>query len=219
MKKKALLLSSCILLSFGNTAFAMDIRGDKASFYERNKPEKIGLNYTYLDVGYLNTSIENDGASDDKVQSLNIGVSFDITQRISGLLKISGGAYKLNNRFSSTTELYVGALYHHPVSKSADLIAGYQLISIGLTDTQNTATSEEVSGHALSLALRHKASETIEWGASANFYDVENETGTQIQLSIAYGSDKGMQYIAAYQTTDTENKQTAFSLGLRFNYD
>jgi len=196
----------------------MDIRGDRASFYERNKPKQVRLNYTFLDFAYLSTTIENNISNDKTTaQSVDATVSFDIFNQIAGSLSINGGALTVNNTVFSTTELQAGFLYHYPLDKKADIYAGVQLISISI-DNPNSTTALDASGRSVNLGLRHGFTDTMEWGIGATYFDIDDVQHTQIHLSLTYGSDKEIQYTLRYESDDATNKSTSVKAGIRFNF-
>lgn len=218
MKKTSLLLTSCLVLIASNSALAMDIRGERTSFYERNKPKPLGFNYTFLELSYLNSTIESNSGSDNQVQSIATKVSFTITPNISASLELNGGGYTTaNNSFVTSTELLAGATYHHPISDSADIYSSIKQISINFDDPNNASPS--ASGQSISFGLRQRIDSDMEWGISASSIKIEDESYTQGRLNFSYGSDQETQYIAGYESTNTVNKKSSFTLGVRFNFN
>jgi len=219
MKKTPLLLSSCLILIASNSALAMDIRGERTSFYERNKPKPIGFNYTFLELSYLNSSIQNNAGSDKQVQSLATKVSFSMTPNISASLAFNGAGYTIaNNTTVTSTEIIAGATYHYPISKSTDLYSSLKQISINY-DLPNSSTSASSSGQSISFGLRQLIDSGMEWGFSASNIKIEDVSYTQGRLHFSYGSDKETQYIAGYEATNANNKKSTFTIGVRFNYE
>lgn len=219
MKKTPLLLSSCLILIASNSALAMDIRGERTSFYERNKPKPIGFNYTFIELSYLHSTIENGTAADVIVQSIDTKVSFAMTPNISASLALNGAGYTTaNNTIVSATEILVGATYHYPITKTTDIYSSLNQISISF-DEPNSSQSSSSSGLSISFGLRQRIDSDMEWGFSATSIKVEDESYIQGRLNFSYGSDQETQYIAGYENTNTDNKRSTFTIGVRFNYD
>lgn len=217
MNNKPLLLTTCVLLSiFSNIALsAMDIRGERTSFYERNKPQPIGLNYTYIDLNYAFSIIENDSSNDDEeFQTGAIEVSFSVTPQISASLQYSGNADIVNNNLIESSELLVGATYHYPVSNQSDIYASLKTINVEFEDTNISSAS----GYTVDIGYRQRINDNMEWGASALNRKIEDVSSTTARLSFSYGSDSETQYIAGIETTNTDNKKTALTFSIRLNY-
>jgi len=218
MKKTSLLLSSCLVLIISNSALAMDIRGERTSFYERNKPKPLGFNYSYIEAGYLNSTIESTVSADNKVQGIDSELSFAITPHVSVSATFNGAGYTYNTDFVKSIEIHSGATYHQPISKSTDFYSSLKIVNISFEDP-NSSESISTTGQSLAFGLRQRISPKMEWGFKLTLFKIEGESYSQNHLSISYGSDDELQYIAGYKNTNTTNKQNTFTLGIRYNYD
>lgn len=218
MNKSKLLISSCILCALSNSALAdMDIRGERTSFYERNKPKPLGFNYTYLEANYINSTVDSSSGSDNKSQSLGGKISFAINQHVAGSLEVTGSAYTLGTNFVESLETYAGGLYFMPVSKTMDVYAGGNIISIEFTDPDTDVTAD-ASGFSLVGGMRQRINSNSEWGAKVSYFDIDDDSFTRVKVAYKYGADDKTQYILGYETTNTDDKQTAINLGIRFNF-
>ncbi len=217
MKKITVLFSSCLISAFANSALAaMDIRVERTSFYERNKPQPVGFNYTYIDLSYRNSTVKTN-TTENTVQSISTKFSFNITPKTSVSLEVAGGSYTFNNAFEETININTGVTYHHPISSNTDIYGSYKIISIEFNDT-NTGDTNSASGNAFKIGLRQRIKQNMEWGASATFFNIEDEKHTTTALSFTYGSDDEMQYTARYESADSDDEQTTFAFNVRFNF-
>lgn len=217
MKKTSVLLSSFLIAAFSNSAIAaMDIRGERTSFYERNKPKPLGFNYTYFGIGYRNSTFETDTMK-NTVQSLNIEIAFNITRNLSLSLDLTGGAYAFNNVFSETTDINTGLTYHQPISATTDIYGAFNIVNIQYSGS-NPNITDSVSGNAFQLGLRQRISPTMEWGANTTFFNIDDVKHRNMALSLTYGADDKTQYSAKYESANTDNKQNSISFNVRFNY-
>ncbi len=220
MNKTNLLISSCFLSVLSNSAFAaMDIRGERTSFYERNKPKPIGFNYTYVETAYINTIVNNSNANDDSAQGIGAKISFQATQNISASLKFTGNGYTFGNQFVESTEVHIGVNYHHNLNKVIDIYGEFNVISIDFEDPNNANTSTSASGGSLNFGLRQRINSDMEWGVSVGALNIEDETNTMVRLKYAYGADDETQYFGGLEAIDTDNQTITVFLGMRFNYD
>lgn len=218
MQKKILLLSGLSLL-LANSAFAdMDIRGERTSFYERNKPEPLGFNYTFLEASYLYTQIDNTNSANDSVQSIGTKISFQATQHYSISFAALGSAVSQSNNFIEATELHLGVNYHLDLTKDTDGYIEFNGIGINFDDPNNNNDSVTLSGSSLTFGIRQRIDDTMEWGVSAAGVNIDGNSNVKTRLNFSYGADDETQYIVAYESINTDNTTTALFLGIRFNY-
>jgi hypothetical protein len=219
MKKTIRLLSSCILCVLSSSAFAdMDIRGERTSFYERNKPTPIGFNYTYFDIPLTYSIVENGTTTDDTAFTAGVKISFQTTPKTSASLKGTGGFYTFNNTIVETTELHIGVNYHHPFTKTMDGYTELNFISIDFNDPNNTTTSISESGTALTFGIRQRINPDSEIGFDLSSIKIGDDTNAKVHFSYSYGSDRDTQYTVGLESTNSDNKQTSLVVGIRLNY-
>jgi len=218
MKKTSLLLSSCLVLIVSNSALAMDIRGERTSFYERNKPKPLGFNYSYIEAAYLNSTIESTVSADNKVQGIDSELSFAIMPHVAISATFNGAGYTYNTDFVKSIEIHSGATYHQPLSKTTDVYSSLKIVNISFEDP-NSSDSISTTGQSLAFGLRQRISPKMEWGFKLTLFKIDGGSYSQSHLSISYGSDDELQYIAGYKNTNSDNKQKTFTLGIRYNYD
>lgn len=216
MNKSKLLISSCILCAFSNSALAaMDIRDEKTSFYERNKPQPIGLNYTYAEINYIHTRVDEENLADDSVQGIGAEISFQTSPNTSASLKLVGIGYNFDDELVGASELIIGVNYHYPLSRDSDVYTEFNIISIVAEDSNN---SNSASGNALFLGIRQRINANMEWGIGVAAVKIGDEIDTKTRLSYAYGGDNETQYISRIESMNTDNKTTTLFLGIRLNY-
>lgn len=220
MKKTTLLLSSCILCALSNSALAaMDIRGERTSFYERNKPTPIGFNYTFIEGYFLHTSIDNDNSSsDDVIQSVGAKMSIKVHPNFSVNVKVAGSGYSFNNEIVKSLEAQAGVNYHHPLTKETDGYIEVNFLNIDVEDPDDSDNSSSASGNSITFGIRQRINRKMEWGINASSLKIEDEKNTRIHLDYSYGADNETQYVIGYESTDTDSKTAAFLFGVRFNY-
>ncbi len=220
MKTINLLIIPLFLSSFvtSTTAVAdMDIRGERTSFYDRNKPKPLGFNYTYIEADYSHSTAE--GANNDiTVSSIGLGLSFDVMQKYAISFKVTGGTYNFDNSAPvEIIETQIGFFRHQPLSKSTDVFVGLKSISMD-TINQTNNLSAHVRGYAIVMGARQRINSDSEWGASGTYVDIEGEKNSIFGVSYSFGSDTDTQYIIGYESaSSTESSQTLIG-SIRFNF-
>jgi len=194
----------------------MDIRGERTSFFERNKPKPLGFNYSFLEPTYFITTVES-ANYDLSVSVLGVDLTFDLTLHYAVSLKATGGTYNFDNTAADETiETHFGFFRHQPFSKSTDSYVGLTSVNIALAD-QSTSTVS-ASGFSLFAGIRQRINPEMEWGVSVATNHIEDITFTAVKIEYAYGSDNETQYIIGYESSDKDESTSSFSASIRLNF-
>lgn len=189
--KKYLALAFCSALGYSNSTLAGD------------------LNYSYFEVGYLETEwdfsdIDVDG--DGYELNASVGISENLALVVGYQdLEFDAG---VDANFKS-----LGFAYHKPYSITGDMILGYSYLETELEPRRGGSIDD--SGNEFSLEIRSKSSPETEVSFALRRIEVDDDAESGFSFGIVSGAPQGFQFVLDY--TDLDNV-SSIMLGLRSSF-
>ena len=160
--------------------------------------EESELSYTFVGIAYQTGEIV-----DEDFGGFGIGGSAAINDSIfvlgqySSLTSEDEFFYGFGTDGIEVTQFNFGVGFHTPIASNVDFVAS---LSYAYAEAKFAGLSEDGNGYIVSAGVRGKPTDVLEFGASINYADIEDEGETgfgvsarffaapQISLGLAYGS-------------------------------
>ena len=167
--KREIVLGSIAALGFATTALAAET-----------------LSYTYVELGYIDTEIDDLGVSGD---GLGIRGSYRLANGIHVFASYADLGYDGN---VDVSELRLGGGYAWPMSPKLDLVGKLAYVSVDVGSSITVAGlgrvgfSAEETGYSLRAMLRGKLNDQFEVSGGLDHVDVGNDNDTAFEVGGRY---------------------------------
>ena len=170
------------------------------------------FSYTAAAVSYDLLTADIDGVSEDlEGDSVSFGLSIGVSPNLAftagygtGSVDVTSGGDTLEADIDAWG---IGVLYHSPINKSADFVAGIDLIqgTIDLKLNGALLTSEDANGNSISIGIRVMAANDLELNGFIDRSDIEDSTNTDIDFGAAFYIDKSVSLNIDYSLDNDGN--------------
>jgi hypothetical protein len=189
--RKAITVATLAALGFTGTAFAKE------------------LSYSYLELGYLNTDLDNPNVDGD---GFGVRGSLAFTPNLHGIASFS--SLELDDVNADVDQFEIGIGGNWSLSDKLDLIATVSYVNVEL-DGPGGFNGDD-SGFALGGALRGRVTDALELRGGISYVDLD-DSGDETSLNV------GARYyvtpmFALGADLQFSDDQTAWVLGARFDF-
>lgn len=167
------------------------------------------LNYSFVELGYNDTSIDVNGTDID-----GDGFYGEASFEVSNSVFIGAGIGKLSYDFGidqDVFELGIGA--HTPLSRQTDLYGTVSYLDAEVSQALLGSTDD--TGYALAVGIRHLLTDALEIAGAINYVDIFNDDSTGLNLEARYYFTELVSSGLEYSTTDNAD---GLSLSIRINF-
>ena len=159
-----------------------------------------GLTYTYVGVGHLIGEVfDVDFAGFGISGSAAINASIFVIGQYSSLTSDDEFDLGFGADDIEVTQINFGLGFHTPIATNVDLVASLSYVDVKI---ESFGITEDGNGYLVNAGVRGKPTDVLEFGASINYADIEDEGETSYGISARYFAAPQTSLGLGYESAD-----------------
>jgi len=166
------------------------------------------INYSYAELGYLETDIDRSGIDED-----GDGYEFNLSANVSPEVAVVFGYQDVEfDRDIEASLISLGIDYHKPYSNTGDMVFGLALLE---SEVDGPGGSIDDDGNEISLEIRSRTSAQTEIHFGFLRREIDDDSSSGFRFRIVNGNPQGFQFVIDYEDLD---ETSGLMLGLRSSF-